>query len=63
MPGTLPNPGIEPSSFVSPALAGGDSLPLSHLGSRTVTPEKWSGVRIKNSVLATFEIVSSCFGG
>ena len=57
MPGTLPNPGIEPLSFASPALAGGDSLPQSHLGNRTVTPDKWSRVRIKNSVLAMFEIV------
>ena len=59
VPGTLTNPGTEPSSFVSPALAGGDSLSLSPLGSQTVIPEKWSRVRIKNSVLATFEVVSS----
>ena len=32
IPGDLPNPGIKPTSPVSPALAG-DSLPLSHLGS------------------------------
>ena len=31
LPGDLPNPGIEPSSSASPALAG-DSLPLSHQG-------------------------------
>ena len=27
-PGNLPNLGIEPKSLASPALAGGDSLPL-----------------------------------
>ena len=31
-PGDLPNPGIQPASLGSPALAG-DSLPLGHLGS------------------------------
>ena len=31
-PGDLPNPGIEPKSLVSPALAG-RFLPLGHLGS------------------------------
>ena len=31
-PGHLPDPGTEPVSFVSPALAA-DSLPLCHLGS------------------------------
>ena len=30
-PGALPNPGIEPASFMSPALAGGSS-PLVPLG-------------------------------
>ena len=30
-PGDLPDPGMEPTSLVSPALAG-DSLPLHHLG-------------------------------
>ena len=34
-PGDLPNPGFEPTSHVSPALAGG-SLPPSHLGSPQV---------------------------
>jgi len=31
-PEDLPNPGIQPASLGSPALAG-DSLPLGHLGS------------------------------
>ena len=32
-PGDLPDPGIEPASIVSPALAGGFFLPLCHLES------------------------------
>ena len=32
-PGDLPEPGIKPTSLVSPALAGGFFLPLCHLGS------------------------------
>ena len=32
-PGDLPDPGVEPEALASPALASGDSLPLSHLGS------------------------------
>ena len=38
-PGDLPDPGIEPTSLGSPALAGGFFLPLGHLGSpQTKTP-------------------------
>ena len=33
-PGDLPNPGIEPASPASPAMAGKDSLPLYPLESR-----------------------------
>ena len=38
-PGDLPDPGIEPTSPVSPALQA-DSLPLSHLGSSLVKLSK-----------------------
>ena len=31
-PGDLPDPGIKPTSLVSPTLAGGVLLPLHHLG-------------------------------
>ena len=33
-PGNLPDPGIKPASLVSPALAGRNSLPLHHMGSK-----------------------------
>ena len=38
-PGGRPNPGIEPVSHMSPALAGG-SLPLAHPGKPLVLPEQ-----------------------
>ena len=51
-PGDLPDPGIEPMSLASPALAG-RSLPLHHLGQQTILKFIWRDKRprITNTIL------------
>ena len=51
-PGNLPDPGIEPASLVSPALAGDFFFffkPLTHLGN----PSKWHNVDISVESFST----------
>ena len=51
-PGDLPDPGIEPTSLVVPALQV-DSLPLSHLGSPQFGMEQLKGFehKVSNNIL------------
>ena len=53
-PGDLPNPGIEPVSLASPALAGSFFLPLSHQG---------NPLKVYNNVKKTFRTYSENLDG